>query len=74
MHQATIDAVYYDINAKYDSDFIKIFEIGEIEKINIREEEKQYYLNILEQLGFMMIFHSTMLFKEFRLKKNLISI
>ena len=51
MFERNMNAIYYEINTKYEGDFNRIIEYGEMKKIDINEEEKQYFINILKQLG-----------------------
>ena len=42
---------YHEIHSKYEGDFNRIIEYGEMKMINIKEEEKKYFENIMKELG-----------------------
>ena len=42
---------YFEINTEYNGDFNRIIEFGEMKTIDIKQEEKPYFENVLIQLG-----------------------
>ena len=46
-----MNSSYYEIMTKNKGDFNRIIEYGEMKAINISEEEKQYFKNIMKLLG-----------------------
>ena len=42
---------YYEIKTKYEGDFNKIIKYGEMKFVDIQEEEKKYFEDVLKQLG-----------------------
>ena len=42
---------HYEINTKYEGDFDKILQYGEMKAVDIKQEERQYFENIMKQLG-----------------------
>ena len=51
MFEGMIKPKYYQINTKYKGNFNKIIKYGEMNTINLREEEKLYFFDIMKQLG-----------------------
>ena len=49
--EGNMDISYYQINPKYEGDFNRIIEYGEMKKIDIKEEENLYFKNIMKELG-----------------------
>ena len=42
---------YYKINPKYDGDFNRIIEYGNMKTLSIKEDENQYFENVMRELG-----------------------
>ena len=51
MTDENMNVRYYQVNTKHDGDFNRIIENGEMKSMNIKEEENQYFRNIMKQLG-----------------------
>ena len=51
MLEGNINTSYYQINTKYEKDFNRIIEYGEMKPINVKEEEEEYFQNVLKELG-----------------------
>ena len=51
MFENNVNLSYYEINTKYEGDFNQIIEYGEMKTINVKEQETQYFENIMKELG-----------------------
>ena len=51
MFNENINISYYEINPKYDGDFNRIIEYGEMKAININNEDNKYFENVMQILG-----------------------
>ena len=50
-YQEKVNISYYKIKTKHQGDFNKIIEYGEMKEIEISEEERRYFIDIIKQLG-----------------------
>ena len=49
--QKNMNISFYEMKTKYEGDFNRIIEYGEMKTINIQKKENEYFLNVLKDLG-----------------------
>ena len=50
-YKEKVNTSYYEINSEYEGNFNRIIEYGEMKSISFKEEEIQYFKNIMKELG-----------------------